>query len=96
MGYGPVRLFLGVELPLALPTIAAALRVAFVSTVAITTIGAIVSYGGLGNLINDGVGSLFKAEVLAASVLCVLLALAGDVLILALLRLATPWRRSAR
>lgn len=96
MGYSPVRLFTTVALPLALPTIAAALRVAFVSTVAITTIGSIVGYGGLGNLISDGVGSLFKAEVLTASVVCVLIAVAGDLAILGLVRLVTPWRRALR
>src|SRR5690606_21018388 len=48
MGYGPRRLLWRVELPLALPTIFAALRVAAVSTVALTTVGVIVGHGGLG------------------------------------------------
>ena len=55
LGYGPTRLLFRVELPLALPVIMAGLRVATVSTVALTTIGSLVSYGGLGNLIKDGV-----------------------------------------
>ena len=59
----------------------AGLRVATVSTVALTTVGTLVSYGGLGNLIEDGVSTNFQAELLAASVLCVVLAFALDALI---------------
>ena len=80
-----------VELPLALPVIMAGLRVATVSTVALTTVGTLVSYGGLGNLIRDGVANNFKAELLAASVLCVVLALVLDALIVAVQWAATPW-----
>ncbi len=76
MGYGPTRMLFKVELPLAMPVIMAGLRVATVSTVALTTIGSIVAYGGLGNLLAEGVRQNFKAQILAASVLCVLLALA--------------------
>jgi osmoprotectant transport system permease protein len=93
MGYGPVRMLFTVELPLALPVIMAGLRVATVSTVALTTIGTIVSYGGLGNLLAQGVQQNFKAQILAASVLCVLLALALDVGLLGAQRLLTPWTR---
>lgn len=93
LGYGPARTLLRVELPLAVPAIVAGLRIATVSTIALTTIGAIVGYGGLGNLIYAGLPSLFRAQVLAASVLCVLLALVADVLLLGLQRLLTPWQR---
>lgn len=93
MGYGPGRLLLSVELPLALPAVMAGLRVATVSTVALVTIGAIVGYGGLGNLIYAGLPSLFKAQVLTASVVCVLLALLADVGLLGVQRLLTPWQR---
>ncbi|GAO06828.1 ABC transporter permease [Streptomyces lydicamycinicus] len=93
MGYGPARLLYEVELPLALPALVAGLRIATVSTVAMTTIGSVVGYGGLGNLIADGMAGFFKAEVLTASVLCVLLALLADLLLLGLQRLLTPWTR---
>ncbi|HSK26274.1 MAG TPA: ABC transporter permease [Jiangellales bacterium] len=93
MGYGPGRLLFGVELPLALPSVFAGLRVATVSTVALTTIGVIVGFGGLGNLISRGLSSFFRAEVLTAAVLCVALAVAADLLLLGAQRLATPWRR---
>lgn len=96
LGYSRTRLFLRIELPLALPVIMAGLRIATVSTVALTTVGAVVSYGGLGNLLKDGVTTDFRAQVLAASVLCVLLALLLDVLLAVAQRLLTPWERSAR
>jgi osmoprotectant transport system permease protein len=91
LGYGRTRLLVRVELPLALPVIMAGLRVATVSTVALTTVGALVSYGGLGNLIQDGVQNDFKAEILAASVLCVVLAVVLDAIIVAVQWLVTPW-----
>lgn len=93
MGYGPGRLLWQVRFPLALPSIMAGLRVATVSAVALTTVGAVVGYGGLGDLIYNGLRSIFKPQVLTASVLCVLLALVLDLILLGLQRLATPWRR---
>ena len=71
MGYGGGRLLLKVEVPLALPTIMAGIRIATVSTVALTTIGSIVGAGGLGNLLIDSIRTQFKAEILTAGVLCV-------------------------
>jgi osmoprotectant transport system permease protein len=94
MGYGRARLLFGVELPLAVPTIMAGLRVATVSTVALTTVGSIVGYGGLGNLLIQAVDSQFRAQVLAAGVLCVLLAVAFDLVIVAVQRMLTPWSRT--
>ncbi len=93
MGYGPLRLLFGVELPLALPSVMAGLRIATVSAVSLTTVGAIVGYGGLGNLIYEGMNSLFKAQVLTASAICVVLAIAADLLLLGAQRLLTPWNR---
>jgi osmoprotectant transport system permease protein len=96
LGYGRMRLLFRVELPLALPVIMAGLRVATVSTVALTTIGTLVSYGGLGDLIRDGVQNDFKAEILAASVLCVVLAIVLDTIIVAVQWLTTPWTHRGR
>ncbi|NKI44605.1 ABC transporter permease [Streptomyces physcomitrii] len=96
LGYGPARLLWEVELPLALPALLAGVRIATVSTVALTTVGAIVDYGGLGSLILDGLDTTFKAQVLTASVLCVLLALAADLLLLGVQWLLTPWTRATR
>ncbi|MFI0238128.1 ABC transporter permease [Streptomyces sp. NPDC016845] len=95
MGYGSLRLLWEVELPLALPALLAGVRIATVSTVALTTVGAIVDYGGLGTLILDGLDSDFKAQVLTASVLCVVLAILADLLLLGVQRWLTPWTRVA-
>jgi osmoprotectant transport system permease protein len=93
LGYGKTKLLFRVELPLALPVIMAGLRVATVSTVALTTVGSLVAYGGLGNLIKDGVSTNFRAELFSAAALCVVLAIVLDVLIVAAQRLLTPWTR---
>ncbi len=95
MGYGDLRLLLGVELRLALPAAMAGLRVAAVSTVALATVGAVIGVGGLGNVIVAGLRNNFRAEVLTASVLCVVLAVAFDLVLLGVQRAATPWRRAA-
>ncbi|NGO74379.1 ABC transporter permease [Streptomyces sp. YC504] len=96
MGYGPIRLLLTVELPLAVPAAMAGLRIATVSAVSLVTVGAIVGYGGLGNLIYAGMNTYFKAQVLTASVLCVVIAIAADLLLLGVQRLLTPWQKGAR
>jgi osmoprotectant transport system permease protein len=94
MGMGPTRMMLRVELPLAMPTIMAGVRIATVSTVALTTVGGIINYGGLGNLIFAGLQTTFRAQVLTASILCVLLAVVADLGLLGVQRLITPWQRS--
>ena len=94
LGYGPTRLLFRVQLPLALPVLVAAMRVATVSTVALTTVGTLVSYGGLGDLISHGVQRNFRAELVTAAVLCVLLALILDVVLVATQRMLTPWARA--
>lgn len=94
LGYGAGRRLLRIELPLALPVILAGLRVATVSTVALTTVGTLVAYGGLGNLISDGVTNNFRAELFTAAVLCVVLAVVLDLVLVLIGRLLTPWRRA--
>lgn len=94
MGYGARRLLWRVEVPLALPTIMAGVRVATVSAVALTTVGAILDYGGLGDLLISGATETnFHAQVLATSVLCVALAVSLDLLLVGAQRLLTPRTR---
>lgn len=96
MGYGARRLLWRVEVPLALPTIMAGLRVATVSAVALTTVGALLDYGGLGDmLIEAATETNFRAQVLATSVLCVALAVGLDLLLVGVQRVLTPWTRRA-
>ncbi|MEO7982156.1 MAG: ABC transporter permease [Sporichthyaceae bacterium] len=94
MGYGPGRMLWKVELPVALPTIMAGVRVATVSTVALVTVGVVVGEGGLGQLILRGFNNNFyRAEIVTASVLTVALGLAFDLLLSMATRLMTPWSR---
>jgi len=94
MGYGRFGRLLRVELPLAVPGILTGLRLATLSTVALTTVGALVGHGGLGTLILAGFrNNFYRAQILTNTVLCVLLALALDLVLVGLGRLATPWRR---
>ncbi len=96
LGYSSLRMLFRIEFPLAMPVAMAGLRVATVSTVALTTVGSIIGHGGLGNLLADGVNTDFKAEILAASVLCVALAVVLDMGLLGVQRLLTPWTRVGR
>ncbi len=94
MGLGRRQLLWRVDLPLALPSVLAGLRVATVSTVALTTVGVVVSNGGLGQVVLEGfTNNLYRAQILTGTVLCVLLALVADALLLLLERALTPWAR---
>ena len=85
MGYGRFALLLRVELPLALPGILTGVRLATVSTVALTTVGVLVGHGGLGQLIIGGFNSNFhRAPVATGTLLCVALALVLDLALTAL------------
>jgi len=97
MGYGAARMLVQVDLPLALPAFMAGLRIATVSTVALTTVGVLVGHGGLGQLIVGGFGANFyRAEIVTGTLGCVLLALLADLLLAGVERLLTPWTRVAR
>lgn len=94
MGYGRLAQLFRIDLPLAVPGILTGLRLATVSTVAMTTIGVVVGHGGLGQLILGGFrNNFFRAEIMTGAVLCVALALVLDLLLLAAGWLATPWVR---
>ena len=83
-----------VELPLAIPEIVAGVRVATTTTVGLAALAFVAGAGGLGQQII--LDQNFKSNIVTASVLCILLAAALDLLILFGERLALPWRRVAR
>lgn len=93
LGYGPFRQLVAVELPIALPAIVVGLRLATVTTVAMVTVGVVVGFGGLGQLMFRGMQSSYRAEVLTATLLCLALALVADLLLWLLGRAAMPWSR---
>jgi osmoprotectant transport system permease protein len=95
MGFGTLRRIARVELPLALPSIAAGVRVATVNTVALVTIGFAVGHGGLGTLSTQGYrNNLYRQQVMTGIVLVVVLALLLDLVLLIVQRLITPWTRA--
>jgi osmoprotectant transport system permease protein len=97
LGYGRLRLLLTVELPNALPTIVTGVRLATVTTVALVTVGVVVGYGGLGNLMFRGFrNNQYHAEILTATLLCLALALVLDLLLWLAGRAVTPWARRGR
>lgn len=96
MGFGRWRLLFRVELPQALPALVSGLRLTAVTTVALATVGVIVGFGGLGQLMQRGFLRGYHAEVATAGLLCVLLALAFDLLIMLAGRAAMPWTRGRR
>ncbi|MBV1854764.1 ABC transporter permease [Catellatospora tritici] len=94
MGYGPAALLWRIELPLALPGIMTGLRIATVSTVALVTVGVLVGFGGLGNLIIGGFNANFyRAQIMAATLACVGLALVLDLALILIGRAIMPWTR---
>jgi osmoprotectant transport system permease protein len=94
MGYGKLARLWRVELPLALPGMLTGVRLATVSTVALVTVGALIGNGALGSLLMDGFrNNFYKAQILTAVLLCVLLALVLDALILLVGRWLTPRTR---
>jgi osmoprotectant transport system permease protein len=95
MGLTPRQLLWRVELPLALPSIVAGLRIATVTIISLATVAAFVVNEGLGAPILDAVQrSVFKTEIYAAGALTIALALAADALLVLAQRAATPWRRT--
>jgi osmoprotectant transport system permease protein len=95
MGLTRLQSLVRVELPLAVPSIMAGLRIATVSTISIATLAAFVIPEGLGRPIFIGIGQdVFKTEIIAAGGLAILLALAADALLVLLGRALTPWRNA--
>ncbi len=76
MGMTPSQLMREVELPLALPSIVAGIRVAAVIGVGTATIAAAVGAGGLGEYIFRGLSMVDSTVILAGAVPSALLALA--------------------
>jgi osmoprotectant transport system permease protein len=93
MGFSSRQRLLRVELPLALPTIMAGVRLATVSTVGLITVTAIIGQQSLGLMIRDGLDRDFRTLTVVGSVLALALAALLDVVLALLTRLVTPWVR---
>ncbi|MCJ2876334.1 ABC transporter permease [Rhizobium pusense] len=92
MGYRPMHRLLFVELPLAVPVIAAGLRVAVVSNVSIVSVAALVGTPQLGLLFTQGLQLRFLTPIIAGIILCIVLAVLLDGIVLFVARRLTPWQ----
>jgi len=92
MGLTRRQILFRVELPMALPTIFAGLRIAASSTVGIAGFAFFAGAGGLGQEIFAA--PTFRGNVVAASVLMILLATVLELAVLAVQRSFTPWERA--
>ena len=93
MGMSGRELLRRVELPLALPLVAAGVRTASVQVVATATLAAYVGGGGLGRFVADGFGRADPAMTAAGGVLVAALALATELALAAVQRRVTPGPR---
>lgn len=97
MGMTRRQALLRVELPLALPSIVAGLRIAVVTIIALATIVYTIYNRGLGVPIHNALGEgPFKTELLVAGGMAILLALLADGLLVGAQKLLTPWTRTSR
>jgi osmoprotectant transport system permease protein len=91
MGYGSLRRLATVELPLAVPVIIGGLRVGVVSGISLASVGQLIGVSSLGYLFTDGLQRSFPTEIYVGLVLVIALALACDLVLVAIKRALTPW-----
>jgi osmoprotectant transport system permease protein len=93
MGLSRWQLLRGVELPLAVPYLAAGLRTATVQVIATAALAALVNGGGLGTIVSAGFGIGIAAgggQILAGGLLIAGLALLAEALLAWVQRRVTP------
>jgi osmoprotectant transport system permease protein len=96
MGYSRRRRLVRIELPMALPSIMAGIRIATVTNVGLVTVAALIGQGGLGALIADGLRRDFSTPLVVGAGLSIALAVTLDLGLIGLQHLASPWQRRAR
>ena len=84
MGMQPLQILFRVEIPSALPLILSGLRTSAVQVVATTTIAAVISFGGLGRYVVDGLSQYEYDQVVGGGFLVAVLSV-GTLLLFALL-----------
>ncbi|MEP6598452.1 MAG: ABC transporter permease [Actinomycetota bacterium] len=95
MGYTRRQRLIRVELPMAVPVIAAGMRVAAVSNVSLVSVAAIIGVPQLGKLFTAGFNNFVFAPIFLGLILVVALALVFDAVILIATRVLSPWQRAA-
>jgi osmoprotectant transport system permease protein len=87
MGMTGWQTLVRVELPCALPLITSGIRAALIQVVATATIAAVVSLGGLGRYLIDGLAARDYSQMAAGALLVALLALGLDLVLAGVQRL---------
>ncbi|MBA3276169.1 MAG: ABC transporter permease [Chloroflexia bacterium] len=95
VGMTGFQVFRRVWFPLALPVVIAGIRAALVTIIGLAVFGGLISAGGLGRILFEGIGRNYPSMVLAGILAIVALSIAVD-LVLRLLEQATPLARSRR
>jgi osmoprotectant transport system permease protein len=90
MGMQERQILFGIELPLASPIVVGGIRTALLQVIGTATIGAIVSYGGLGRFILDGISNHNNGSLYAGVVLVAGLAIGADLVLGLIQRWLTP------
>jgi len=92
MGMRERQILRGIELPVASSVVVGGFRTATLQVIATATIGAILSGGGLGRFIFDGLnqGLAGRASIYAGAILVTVLALAVDLVLAIVQRRLTP------
>lgn len=96
MGFTPGRRLRAIELPLAIPLIVTALRLASVSTIGLVMIVSLIgdNFGGLGLFIKEGIQTFFPTKIYVGAVLSLVLAFLADAVFVGIERALTPWARA--
>ena len=88
IGFGRRRMFIEVELPLALPALVSGLRVVTIQAIGLASVAALIGAGGLGTFIFQGIGQYALDLVLVGAIPVILLALLANFIFEMLLGLA--------
>jgi osmoprotectant transport system permease protein len=94
LGFSRWSRFWKIELPLAGPVMLAGIRVVAVSTVSLTTVGAVLGIKSLGLLFTDGTQRNIPEEIAAGIGVTMLMALVIDAILLLFGRLLMPWTKA--
>jgi osmoprotectant transport system permease protein len=95
LGMTPFQVYWKLTLPLALPVILSGVRIALVTIVGLAVFGGLISAGGLGRILFEGINRDYPSMVLAGIIAIVALSLAID-LVLRLVEMTTPAVRARR
>jgi osmoprotectant transport system permease protein len=97
MGYTRTQRLIQVEFPLAVPLMITGLRLATVTAIGLATVASIVggdTFGGLGQLITEGLQTFFPTKYLLGAALSIVLAFGADLFFVQVEHLITPWARN--